>query len=149
MRDDELVTLDECRRSSSTPILPVQRRYTVLIRTCLRDRRVPRAADLDARNPTEIAVRHTERVRGTSAYSLRRLLHLQLDLLAGFSMVVLRLLFVLGIGRAAAGVGFGLFLLATRDVFGSEWAIGGLIALLFVQSTWVGSSSTCASDQPI
>jgi len=100
---------------------------------------IPALATLHARNPTEIAVRHAERAHGASAYSLRRLLSLQLDLLASFSVVPLRLLFVLGIGIAAAGVGFGLFLLAMRLFLGSEWAAEGVFTLFAVLFVFVGA----------
>ena len=96
---------------------------------------IPALAALYARRPVELPVGHAERSHGRSAYSLRRLIALQLDLVASFSVAPLRLLFVLGIAVAAAGIGFGFFLLGMRLWLGAEWAAEGvftLFALLFV-----------------
>lgn len=100
---------------------------------------IPALATLYARHPAEIPVRHAQRARGASAYSLRRLLSLQLDLLASFSVVPLRLLFVLGIGIAALGMGFGLFLLAMRVFLGSAWAAEGIFTLFAILFVFVGA----------
>lgn len=100
---------------------------------------IPALATLYARNPAEIPVRHAERARGRSAYSLRRLLSLQLDLVASFSVVPLRLLFVLGIAVAALGIGFGLFLLAMRVFLGSGWAAEGIFTLFAILFVFVGA----------
>jgi undecaprenyl-phosphate 4-deoxy-4-formamido-L-arabinose transferase len=100
---------------------------------------IPALATLYARQPVEIAIRHAERARGESAYSLRRLLGLQLDLLAGFSVAPLRLLFALGAGVAAAGIGFGLLLLALRLCLGSAWAAEGVFTLFAILFVFVGA----------
>lgn len=100
---------------------------------------IPALATLHARNPVEIPVRHAARARGASAYSLRRLLALQLDLLASFSVAPLRLLFVLGIGIAATGIGFGFLLLAMRLFHGPEWAAEGVFTLFAILFVFVGA----------
>jgi undecaprenyl-phosphate 4-deoxy-4-formamido-L-arabinose transferase len=100
---------------------------------------IPALAALYARRPAEIAVRHAARAHGASAYSLRRLLSLQLDLLTSFSVTPLRLLFVLGLSVAAAGIGFGAFLLATRLLLGSAWAAEGVFTLFAILFVFVGA----------
>src|SRR5262245_14613269 len=93
---------------------------------------IPALATLYARRPVEIPVAHAARARGASAYSLRRLLSLHFDLLTGFSVVPLRLLFVLGLAIAAAGIGFGVFLLVLRLLLGPEWAAEGVFTLFAI-----------------
>jgi len=100
---------------------------------------IPALASLHARTPVEIPVAHAARARGTSAYSLRRLLSLQLDLLTSFSVAPLRLLFALGLAIAAAGMGFGAFLFAMRLLLGSEWAAQGVFTLFAVLFVFVGA----------
>jgi undecaprenyl-phosphate 4-deoxy-4-formamido-L-arabinose transferase len=95
---------------------------------------IPALAMLHAVNPVEIPVAHAARSRGTSNYSLRRLLSLQLDLLTSFSIAPLRLLFVLGSAIAVVGTLFGATLLVLRLLYGPAWAVSGvftLFALLF------------------
>lgn len=96
---------------------------------------IPALGWLYARNPVEIPVGHEARVRGRSKYSLGRLLRLQLDLMTGFSLEPLRLLFSVGGVIAATGILFGIFLFTMRIFHGPEWAAEGvftLFALLFV-----------------
>jgi undecaprenyl-phosphate 4-deoxy-4-formamido-L-arabinose transferase len=100
---------------------------------------VPALATLHARRPVEIPVGHAERARGASAYSLRRLLSLQLDLVTSSSVAPLRLLFVLGLAIAAAGIGFGAFLLAMRLLLGPEWAAEGVFTLFAILFVFVGA----------
>jgi len=100
---------------------------------------IPALATLHARSPVEIPVRHAERAHGRSTYSLQRLLLLQLDLVASFSVVPLRLLFVLGLGIAAAGIGFGVFLLVMRLLLGAAWAAEGVFTLFAILFVFVGA----------
>ncbi len=96
---------------------------------------IPALGWLYARNPVEIPVAHEARAAGRSKYSLLRLFRLQLDLMTGFSLAPLRLLFSVGGVIAAAGVLLGIVLLVLRLVRGPEWAAEGvftLFALLFV-----------------
>lgn len=100
---------------------------------------IPALGWLYARNPVEIDVGHEARVRGRSKYSLGRLLRLQLDLMTGFSLEPLRLLFSVGGVVAAAGILFGLFLLAMRIFHGPEWAAEGVFTLFAVLFFFVGA----------
>jgi undecaprenyl-phosphate 4-deoxy-4-formamido-L-arabinose transferase len=100
---------------------------------------IPALAALYAHSPVEIPVSHAERAHGASAYSLRRLLSLELDLLTSSSVAPLRLLFVLGIGIAAAGIGFGAFLLAMRVLLGAEWAAAGVFTLFAILFVFIGA----------
>ena len=87
----------------------------------------------------EIPVAHAERAAGRSRYNLRRLVDLLLDLLTGFSMLPLRLLTLFGFGMAAAGIGFGAFLLLMRFYFGSAWAAEGVFTLFALLFAFVGA----------
>lgn len=95
---------------------------------------IPALATFFARNPVEIPVRHEERAGGSSKYSFLKLLSLQLDLMLGFSMWPLRILFFAGTVVAMLGLFLGIFILAMRLYFGTGWAAEGvftLFALLF------------------
>lgn len=61
---------------------------------------IPALAYSFARNPTEVAVAHEERVAGESKYSYYRLARLNFDLVTGFSLVPLQLFSLFGIGVA-------------------------------------------------
>lgn len=96
---------------------------------------LPALGMIYATNPIEIPVAHASREQGESKYSLIKLIILQFDLVTGFSLAPLRLLFFSGLLLSALGVGNGLLLLALRLYYGSGWAVDGvftLFALLFV-----------------
>ena len=98
---------------------------------------IPILANSFARRATEIEVHHAERSNGDSKYSLWRLVSLHFDLLTSMTTFPLRLLSVLGGLASLAGVGFGVFLLIARLIYGAEWAAQGvftLFAFLFVLS---------------
>jgi undecaprenyl-phosphate 4-deoxy-4-formamido-L-arabinose transferase len=100
---------------------------------------IPALAWLYARNPVEIDVGHEARREGRSKYSFGRLLRLHLDLMTGFSLEPLRLLFSVGAFVAAAGILLGLYLLAMRIVHGPEWAAEGVFTLFAVLFVFVGA----------
>ena len=100
---------------------------------------VPALGWLYARNPVEIDVSHEARRAGRSKYSLGRLLRLHLDLMTGFSLEPLRLLFSVGALVAAAGILLGAWLLAMRLVHGPEWAAEGVFTLFAVLFVFVGA----------
>ncbi|MGE0711091.1 MAG: glycosyltransferase [Planctomycetota bacterium] len=100
---------------------------------------IPALGMLYARRPVEIHVAHAAREAGVSNYSLLRLLRLQLDLTTSFSLAPLRLLFSLGGLIAAAGVGFGLFLLVMRLFHGPVWAADGVFTLFAILFIFVGA----------
>jgi undecaprenyl-phosphate 4-deoxy-4-formamido-L-arabinose transferase len=100
---------------------------------------VPALAHCFTDRIAEIPVAHAERAAGRSRYNLRRLLDLMIDLLTGFSMLPLRLLTLFGFGMAAAGIGFGAFLLLMRFYFGSAWAAEGVFTLFALMFAFVGA----------
>ena len=100
---------------------------------------IPAIGWLYARNPVEIPVGHAARVEGESKYSFGRLLRLNLDLMTGFSLEPLRLLFSVGVFVAAAGVLFGVFLLVMRILRGPDWAAAGVFTLFAVLFVFVGA----------
>ena len=103
---------------------------------------IPALAMLYARKPIEVPVGHAERKKGASNYSLLKLFSLQLDLITSFSIVPLRLLFMLGWVIAAAGLGFGLLLIILRLVHGPEWAAQGVFTLFAILFFFVGAQFT-------
>jgi undecaprenyl-phosphate 4-deoxy-4-formamido-L-arabinose transferase len=100
---------------------------------------VPALAHCFTDRIAEIPVAHAERAAGRSRYNLRRLVDLMIDLLTGFSMLPLRLLTLFGFGMAAAGIGFGAFLLLMRFYFGSAWAAEGVFTLFALMFAFVGA----------
>jgi undecaprenyl-phosphate 4-deoxy-4-formamido-L-arabinose transferase len=100
---------------------------------------IPALGYLYARNPVEIDVAHEARHEGKSKYSLLRLFRLHLDLMTGFSLAPLRLLFSVGSIVAAAGILFGVLLLVLRLVEGPEWAAFGVFTLFAVLFMFVGA----------
>ncbi|MDA8163324.1 MAG: glycosyltransferase [Desulfobacteraceae bacterium] len=99
---------------------------------------IPALATFFARNPTEIPVRHEERTGGSSKYSILKLLSLQLDLMLGFSLWPLRILFFVGTIVALLGLILGLVILALRLYFGTGWAAEGVFTLFAVLFFIVG-----------
>jgi len=100
---------------------------------------IPILANSFARRTTEIEVRHAERTVGESKYSLWKLINLQFDLLTGITTFPLRLLSLLGTVISLAGVGFGVFLLVMRLIYGSDWAVQGVFTLFAILFIFVGA----------
>lgn len=100
---------------------------------------IPILANGFARNATEIEVRHAERSDGSSKYGLWKLINLQFDLLTSMTTFPLRVLSVLGGLISTAGVGFGIFLLIMRAVYGSGWAAEGVFTLFAVLFIFIGA----------
>ncbi len=90
---------------------------------------IPALATFFARNPVEIYVRHEERAAGQSKYSLLRLLSLQLDLMTGFSMWPLRILFFVGTFMAFGGLLAAAVIIGLRIYYGASWAAEGVFTL--------------------
>ncbi|MEZ1375785.1 undecaprenyl-phosphate 4-deoxy-4-formamido-L-arabinose transferase, partial [Enterobacter hormaechei] len=65
-------------------------------------------------------------------YSAMRLLNLMFDLVTCMTTTPLRLLSLVGGGKALAGFLFALFLLVLRLAFGAAWAGNGLFVLFAV-----------------
>ena len=100
---------------------------------------IPVLANMFAKRTAEIEVRHAERTRGESKYSLFKLVNLQFDLLTCMTTTPLRLLSYAGGAIAAAAVGFGALLLVLRIFFGAAWAGEGVFTLFALLFFFVGA----------
>ncbi len=129
MMNDYGCMLRAYRRSVIDAMLQCQERSTF----------IPILANSFARRTTEIEVRHAERSRGDSKYSLWKLVNLQFDLLTSMTTFPLRLLTVLGGITSILGVGLGMFLLVMRLSYGAEWAAQGVFTLFAVLFIFTGA----------
>ncbi|MEI6475560.1 MAG: glycosyltransferase, partial [Planctomycetota bacterium] len=100
---------------------------------------IPVLANLFAKRVTEIPVAHAERSRGTSKYSVLKLINLQFDLLTCMTAAPLRLVTWLGVTISALSVGFGALLLVLRVIYGPEWAAAGVFTLFAVLFFFIGA----------
>ncbi len=81
---------------------------------------IPALAYLFAGNPTEVVVAHEERAAGESKYPLFKLIHLNFDLMTGFSIVPLQVFSLVGIGVALVSFVFVIYLAVRRLIVGPE-----------------------------
>jgi undecaprenyl-phosphate 4-deoxy-4-formamido-L-arabinose transferase len=94
---------------------------------------IPALANLFSRRVAEVPVGHAERERGRSKYNLFKLLHLNFDLMTGFSHLPIHAVGIMGLAIALLGFLFGLFLFIRRLVLGPEVeGVFTLFAILFV-----------------
>jgi len=94
---------------------------------------IPALANLFAQRVAEIPVGHAERERGTSKYSLFKLLRLNFDLMTGFSNLPIHMVGFMGVAIALLGFLLGLFLFIRRIFVGPEVeGVFTLFAILFV-----------------
>ncbi len=94
---------------------------------------IPALANSFARRITEVPVDHAERTRGSSKYSLIKLIRLNFDFMTGFSHLPIHFVGFTGLIIALAGLGFGLFLMLRRLWVGPEVeGVFTLFAILFV-----------------
>jgi undecaprenyl-phosphate 4-deoxy-4-formamido-L-arabinose transferase len=100
---------------------------------------IPVLANTFARKTAEVEVRHSERSAGQSKYSLWKLINLQFDLLTSMTTFPLRLLSVLGGVISLLGIGFGVFLMVMRLVYGAAWAAQGVFTLFAILFIFVGA----------
>ncbi len=100
---------------------------------------IPALAYLFAKSPVEIEVAHEARHRGRSKYSFLHLFRLNLDLMTGFSVAPLRLLFTAGAFTALVGFALSVYILAMRFRYGNEWTQGGIFTLFAVLFFFVGA----------
>jgi len=100
---------------------------------------IPILANSFARKAVEIEVSHAERTDGDSKYGLWKLINLQFDLLTSMTTIPLRILSVLGAMISMAGVGFGIFLLIMRLVYGPDWAAEGIFTLFAILFIFIGA----------
>jgi undecaprenyl-phosphate 4-deoxy-4-formamido-L-arabinose transferase len=100
---------------------------------------IPILANSFARRATEVEVSHAARSEGDSKYGLWGLINLQFDLLTSTTTFPLRVLSVVGTMISIAGVGFGIFLLIMRLIYGSHWAAEGIFTLFAILFVFVGA----------
>jgi undecaprenyl-phosphate 4-deoxy-4-formamido-L-arabinose transferase len=100
---------------------------------------IPVLANSFAAKTAEIEVSHAARSEGNSKYGLWRLINLHFDLLTSMTTFPLRLLSILGGIISAMGMGFGIFLLIARFIYGSEWAAQGVFTLFAVLFIFIGA----------
>ena len=100
---------------------------------------IPVLANSFARHTAEVDVHHKERSAGDSKYSAWKLLNLQFDLLTSMTTFPLRLLSVLGALVSVLGVGFGVFLLIMRIIYGPGWAAAGVFTLFAILFIFIGA----------
>jgi len=91
---------------------------------------IPALAAMYSANPTEIEVRHDERMAGESKYSLYRLIRLTFDLLTGFSTVPLQAFSLVGLMLSGLSGALVLVLLGRRVVLGPE--VDGVFTLFAI-----------------
>ena len=91
---------------------------------------IPALAALYSANPTEIEVKHDERLAGTSKYSLYRLIRLAFDLLTSFSTVPLQAFSMVGLVLSLCAGGLVTYLLARRVFLGPE--VDGVFTLFAI-----------------
>ena len=97
---------------------------------------IPALAATFARKVIEIEVRHEARKKGMTKYSLFRLLHLNFDLMTGFSLLPIQFIGMLGVVIALIGVAFALFLILRRLVVGPE--VEGVFTLFAINFVFMG-----------
>ncbi len=100
---------------------------------------IPALATFFAGNPVEIPVRHEDRAAGRSKYSILKLFSLQLDLMTGFSMWPLRILFLVGSGLAVTGILLAALLVIMRIALGPGWGAQGVFTLFAALFFFVGA----------
>ena len=99
---------------------------------------IPVLANTFARQPCEVQVAHADRSQDETKYSLMKLINLQFDLLTSMTTFPLRLLSVLGGLLAMAGFAFSLVLLATRFLYGADWAGEGVFTVFAILFIFIG-----------
>ncbi|MEZ5556975.1 MAG: glycosyltransferase [Pseudomonadales bacterium] len=97
---------------------------------------IPALAYLYANRPTEIVVQHRPRAAGESKYSLFKLIHLNFDLMTGFSIVPLQVFSVAGMTISFLSLLFVAYLLIRRLVVGPE--VEGVFTLFAIAFFMIG-----------
>ena len=99
---------------------------------------VPALAYTFAGSPTEIDVRHEDRMAGESKYSMYQLIKLNFDLMTGFSIVPMQMFSAFGFGVAVLAVLFGAGLVVRRLVYGADPAEQGVFTLFAIAFLLIG-----------
>jgi undecaprenyl-phosphate 4-deoxy-4-formamido-L-arabinose transferase len=97
---------------------------------------IPALAATFTRKVAEIEVAHEERKKGRTKYSLFRLLHLNFDLMTGFSLLPIQFIGFLGVAVALVGLAFAVFLVVRRLVVGPE--VEGVFTLFAINFFFMG-----------
>jgi len=90
---------------------------------------IPALATYFAKRVTEVEVAHEERRAGVSHYSLTKLIDLQFDLISSFSDIPLKFIMYAGIIMAILGLSIGTGLIVGRLIYGSHWAVQGVLTI--------------------
>ena len=97
---------------------------------------IPALANTFAKKIVEIEVEHEERKKGTTKYSIFRLLRLNFDLMTSFSLLPIQVIGVLGVVIALLGLIFAVFLIIRRFVVGPE--VEGTFTLFGILFFFIG-----------
>lgn len=97
---------------------------------------IPALAYLYAGNPTEVVVEHEQRAAGESKYNLFKLIHLNFDLMTGFSLMPLQVFSLVGIGIAIISFVFVIYLAIRRLIVGPE--VEGVFTLFAIAFFLIG-----------
>ncbi|MCB1856826.1 MAG: glycosyltransferase [Gammaproteobacteria bacterium] len=97
---------------------------------------IPALAYLYSGNPTEIVVEHEERAAGDSKYPLYKLIHLNFDLMTGFSLMPLQVFSLIGVGISIVSFAFVIFLAVRRLIVGPE--VEGVFTLFAIVFFLIG-----------
>ncbi len=94
---------------------------------------IPALGYLYAGHPTEVVVEHEERAAGESKYPLYKLIHLNFDLMTGFSLAPLQIFSVVGFFISVVSFFFVIYLALRRLIVGPEVeGVFTLFAILFL-----------------
>ena len=97
---------------------------------------IPALAYLYSGNPVEVVVEHQERAAGDSKYPLYKLIHLNFDLMTGFSLMPLQVFSLIGVGISIVSFVFVLFLFLRRLIVGPE--VEGVFTLFAIVFFLIG-----------
>lgn len=99
---------------------------------------IPALANSFAKKMAEVRVAHDERQKGTSKYSLFKLIKLNFDLMTGFSLLPIQAISLAGFFVFLVGVGFGSYLLYRHFFTGVDVDLFGAGAMMGVLSIFIG-----------
>ena len=97
---------------------------------------IPALANTFAKKIVEIEVEHEERKKGTTKYSIFRLLRLNFDLMTSFSLLPIQVIGVLGVIIALLGLAFAVYLILRRFIVGPE--VEGTFTLFGILFFFIG-----------
>lgn len=98
---------------------------------------IPALAATFAKRIVEIEVEHEERTKGTSKYSIFKLLRLNFDLMTNFSLLPIQFIGVIGVIVALLGLAFAILLFVRRLIVGPE--VEGTFTLFAILFFFIGA----------